>query len=364
MQRIYNLVFCFVILFLSLCCKDSLAQTPFKVGVILPLSGPAADYGQSMQVAMQMAREDFSTLAGGVDFIFEDAAFDPKQAVSAFKKLVENDHVDLVYVWGVTFCKPLAPIAQARKIPIILQCIDSSDDTNQEYAVRFMNSTQDYMSMLAIELKKRNLKKIAIVLSDNPYLESMYNELLKFAAQFSIQIDFIDRYLPGNFDFRASISKIKAKDYSAIGVFLGPGQISSFFKQASEQKLTLPMFGTNFFESISEIKAAQGLMDSSIYVHNYAKPEFEQRFKQVSAKASQLGFAALAYEFTSFVLQEFGQTSVQLNSQEILNRFKQIHKRQGLVTSEYNLVNSPKGQFVSFKLSLKTIKGEQIVSLE
>jgi hypothetical protein len=97
------------------CSHESSAQEKFKVGAVLPLTGAAADYGIAIKNCIELARKDNPELFTNIEFIYEDAAYDPKTAVSAYRSLTDGQQVDLTVTWGVSFCKALAPIACPQK---------------------------------------------------------------------------------------------------------------------------------------------------------------------------------------------------------------------------------------------------------
>src|ERR1700741_4489209 len=70
----------------------------FKVGVIAPLSGPLTEYGDAFKNGIMMATNESANKH--VQFIFEDSAYDPSKAISAFYKLRDTDKVNMVFNWG------------------------------------------------------------------------------------------------------------------------------------------------------------------------------------------------------------------------------------------------------------------------
>ncbi|GGF78599.1 ABC transporter substrate-binding protein [Paracoccus acridae] len=80
-----------------------------KIGVVGPLTGPAATSGLAMREAYQFVADEVNT-AGGIELdgekhtlnlIFEDSASRPEMGVSAAQKLLTRDNVDLMI--GDTF---------------------------------------------------------------------------------------------------------------------------------------------------------------------------------------------------------------------------------------------------------------------
>lgn len=230
------------------------AHAEIKVGAILSLSGPTADYGDSMRNSMDLALRDSGRT--DITIIYEDAEYDSKKAVSAFQKLRSVDHVDLVYVWGVAFCKAIAPLAEVTKTPMIGQCIDHTSARGKEYVIRFMNTTDEYIQKTIQYLNAKQFKRIGIVMSDNGYNDELLAALQRHLD--TVSIETIQRFSPSDTDFRTAISRLRSSDIDIVGVFLLGGQISTFYRQRNEVQWDIPTFGTNFFESLSEIKLARG----------------------------------------------------------------------------------------------------------
>lgn len=349
--------------FLIFCLSASAEPVRFKIGAVLPLTGVAAEYGIAIKNCIELAKQDRPELFKNIDFIYEDAAFDPKQAATALNKLVSVDHVDLLYTWGVAFCKALAPIAESRKIPLVGQCIDPESAANRPRIIRFMNFTDQYMSLQARYLKAKGVNKIGILLAEHPYLEEMLAALKRNLLP-GQTVEIVDQLPPSEMNLRAYISKFKKTQFDAIGVFLYAGQISEFYKQAAEQSFTALTFGTNFFESLSELKIGGGTMSGAVFVSNEIKDAFLKRYREIFQNESQLSFGAPAYEFALTVGDLFGDRSEPPSSDKILDLFAELPTRQGVAAGPYHYVNDSKvGRFFEFPLVVKRIEGNNLVAL-
>ena len=92
-----------------------------KIGVAEALSGGAAQYGQSIRNGFQLAADEINA-AGGVNgnkiaLVIEDEQGKKEEAINAFKKLIFNDKVLMLF--GPTLsnsAQAADPIAQASKI--------------------------------------------------------------------------------------------------------------------------------------------------------------------------------------------------------------------------------------------------------
>ena len=96
-----------------------------------------------------------------------------------------------------------------------------------------------------------------MVLTENSYLSGILAGLEK-ALPKSASVSVIGEYQPGGSDFQSAVTKLKASEFDAVGVFLMSGQIAHFYRQYAEQGVSLPTFGTDFFESYTEVKLSNG----------------------------------------------------------------------------------------------------------
>ncbi len=63
---------------------SSVHGEPFRTGVIIPLTGPLAEYGGAISNGITLARETRPELFSSCEFTIEDSAYKTTQALSAF----------------------------------------------------------------------------------------------------------------------------------------------------------------------------------------------------------------------------------------------------------------------------------------
>ena len=86
MKSTYPLGCAFLLLVVSCFCTHVLAE---PVGVIIPMSGSFARYGERVRTAMEQAKSP------AMQFRFEDEGCNPRTAVSSFRKLSSVDNIRL-----------------------------------------------------------------------------------------------------------------------------------------------------------------------------------------------------------------------------------------------------------------------------
>jgi len=334
------------------------SSNPFRIGFVVPLSGPTADFGFAIQSCVDLARRDRPELFTNVRFLFEDVAADPKTAISAFRKLVDAEKVDITVVWGVTFCKAISPLAETLKTPMIGLCLDQGIAIGRHYVIRFANTLDEIMGFQAGWLSDRGLKKIGILQAEHPYLEELTQAFKRNLRQ-GQTFELIDRILNTDMDQRSQILKIirRKGDFDAIGALLAPGQVSTFHRQARTLGLSLPMFGSNFSESSTEIAASNGAMNNLVFSSIAVKESFVKRYQGRFNRENALGFGAAAYEFAMTAGELFNKNSAKLSPSEVVRRMASVGPRDGVAAGPYRYVNTPStGQYFQFPVSIKKIQ--------
>ena len=95
-----------------------------KIGVIMPMTGVAANYGEHQSNAIRMAVEELRGKKGStrkrMEVVLEDNATDPKKEISALQKLTDSDRVPVVIgsVWDI-MANAVMPIIDDKQIPLI-----------------------------------------------------------------------------------------------------------------------------------------------------------------------------------------------------------------------------------------------------
>lgn len=350
-------------LFREISYAETSTSSAFKVGVITSLSGPNAEYGQALANGIELARRSRPARFAQINFLFEDAISDSRSAVSAFNKLVELDRVDLVYVWGVQFCTAVAPLAEERGVPMVAQCVNNYIAKDRRFVVRFMNYAEQYARTILSFLEAKGLNNIGVIATEQPYIEDMREGL--YAAKGPGQkVTLLDSYLIGQTDFRPSITKLRHRDFEALGVFLVAGQVSQFYKQLKEQKAKLPTFGTNFFETQSEVDLANGAMDGAVFANHHVSQRFQESYKAAYGNLSQLTWAALAYEFAALLPQIAWSENKKRTGPALLEALSALPPQEGEAAGHFEFKDIPKvGRFFEFALAVKRIEQGRIVEL-
>lgn len=222
------------------------AQTgPIKIGVMQPLTGDIATVGQSVNHAIQIAKEEINA-AGGVngreiELVVEDSKCDPKSAASAASKLIEVDKVIAIVGAGCSSeTLAAAPIAEAAKISIISPVSTNPKLTTAgDYIFRFVPSDA-FQGKFAAEyaVQKLGKKKIAILSCLSDWCVGIKDVFKARAQELGATIVAEEQNKQDDRDFRTQITKIKAASPELVYVPQYTESLIIFYKQARELGLT------------------------------------------------------------------------------------------------------------------------------
>ena len=217
---------------------SAMAAAPtIKVGVVLPMSGDTANFGEEASSGAKMAIEEINK-AGAVkiEAVFEDDKSDVTDAANAIKKLINVDKVHIV-VGSVASSNTnaMAPIAQGAKIPLLTPASTNVNVTQKgDYISRicFIDDFQG-LGMAKFAFESLKARKAAVVVdSSSDYsmgLAKAFKEsFTKLGGEISVEVSYVQK----DQDFSSQLTKIRGKKPDVI---FAPGyytEIGNMIRQA------------------------------------------------------------------------------------------------------------------------------------
>lgn len=242
------------------------ATEPIKIGVILPLSGPAAAFGERSKQAVDLA------LAGLTDderskiqVVYGDDQLDTKQTVTIAQKLIEVDKVSALVAWSSPSSVVASYVAEKNGIPMIGLGNSSEINTGKQWVIRYMLGPAPQAKAIVDMLLKGKYKNVAIMWNQSDGPKSVHDELIKILPADGFKIVADESVTKGENDFKTSITKLRAAKPDVIIIYISP-QIGVFAKQAKDQKFDVPLVSGPPFEIVEQIKAAEGALDNQLFV--------------------------------------------------------------------------------------------------
>lgn len=243
-----------------------------KIGAILPLTGDAAIYGQSMRNGLQLAFDE-SIIKNSIQLLLEDDMGKNLQATNAGQLLL-NKHVNVI-IGGAQSktADVLIPIIIKNEIPLISPGASSVDfDKISPFFFRLWPSdSYDGKIMADLIVKKLNIRDIAVFYTNSKYGEGIKKVFEDIVKRNDGNIVFSEPFTEGVKDFRTQILKIKQS--GAKAVFL-PGyfaEVSIILKQMKELNIDIKILGTSSFHDEKLIDYLGETMNGVIF----SFPEFD-----------------------------------------------------------------------------------------
>lgn len=331
------------------------SASAFRVGVIAPLSGVLAEYGQAAKNGIELAKVQHPELFSNIQFMYEDSQWDAKMSVSAFNKLRTTAGVSLIFNWGNPTTEAVAPLSESYRFPVIGMTLDPKVVRGRHFLIRSINPAADFASTLIRFLGRKGYQKIGVVLSENTYVQGLFNGLKDNSSPDQV-IEVIASHNIAENDFRSTVLKASQQHLDALGVFLISGQISTFYRQLQTQGLSLPTFGTDFFESSTEIRLASGGMEGAVYTHLGVTPEFEATYLRQFKNDYQIAYAGNSYDMAVLIGTLFNGGSTP-NAEEVMAKLTGPKAAMAGVNGNFHYSQSTDGdRYYEFPVQIKVIQ--------
>lgn len=219
----------------------ALAQDTIKVGLILPLSGPYADYGMQISngAKLYIAKHGDSVAGKKLELIIkDDTGIAPELTKRLAQELVTNSHVDVLAGFGLSpgALASAAVATQAKKPMVVMNAAASALVGKSPYIVRVSHTLPQLSQPMAKWALANKIDKVYTLVAD-------------FAPGLDAQAAFKNAYEAGgqkllgeikvpvsNVDFGSYIQRIKDAKPGAVFLFLPPGEATiGFMKSWAER---------------------------------------------------------------------------------------------------------------------------------
>ncbi|MBA7467320.1 Aliphatic amidase expression-regulating protein [subsurface metagenome] len=217
------------------------AQEPFRIGLIIPLTGGQASTGKQLDNAVKLYMRQHGDVVAGrkIEVIVRDDSANPDTAKRLAQELIVNDGVQLIAGFGITpAALAAAPLATQAKIPEIVMLAGTSVITERSpYIVRTSFTLAQSSTIIGDWAARSGLKRIVTLTSD--YAPG--NEALQFfKARFTAGGGEIAEEIKAplvNPDFAPFLQRVRDAKPDALFVFVPGGQGGNFMRQFSERGL-------------------------------------------------------------------------------------------------------------------------------
>jgi branched-chain amino acid transport system substrate-binding protein len=227
---------------LALAASGALAQdNTFKIGLILPMTGPFASTGKQVEAAVRlyMAQNGNSVAGKKVEIILKDDTSAPDVTKRIAQELVVNDKVNVLAGFGLTpLALATAPVATQSKTPMVVMAAATSIITEASpYIVRTSFTVPQVVTALADWASKNNIKRVVSLVTDfGPGGDSEKYFSERFQLNGGVVMEKL-RVPLRNPDFAPFLQKVRDAKPDALFAFVPSGAGSALMKQFAERGL-------------------------------------------------------------------------------------------------------------------------------
>jgi len=270
-----------------------------KVGIVLPLTGAEAKFGEIEKRSFEMAVDEINAKGGikkgeKLELIIEDDTGRPDVGRSVVEKLITKDKVVMLgggYSSSVTYA--VAGVAQQNKIPFLVNTgsADNITSSGWDYIFRLNPPVSEYSgaieSLLTDVVKP---KTIAILYENTLFGTSGAKSFEATCKNLGYEVVIKEGYESGGIDFKPILIKVKQLNPDVVYMISYIMDASLLMKQAKELKLTPKMFiggaaGFTLPEFAKNAGDASDKVISATLWHQVLKyPGAMQYFKKYVAK--------------------------------------------------------------------------------
>lgn len=244
----------------------------FKVGVIGPLTGPAAVYGIAVKNGTDLAIKEINA-AGGVNGVMlemnaQDDENDPEKAVNAYNTLKDWSMQMLV---GAVTSKPCIAVAAESAADNLFQITPSGSAVecvanDNVFRVCFADPDQGTVSAKYIGENKLASKIAIIYDSSTEYSAGIRESFVKEAGNQGLEIVADEAFTADtNTDFSVQLDKAKEAGAELVFLPIYYQEASTILKQAKDKAFAPVFFGCDGMDGILSVEnfdtsLAEGLM--------------------------------------------------------------------------------------------------------
>ncbi len=315
----------------------ALAQAkPFKVGLLLPMTGPFASTGRQIENGVRLYMAQFGDKVAGrtVELVIKDDTGVPDITKRLAQELVVNDKVDVLAGFGLTpLALATAPIATQSKTPMVVMAAATSIITESSpYIVRTSMTLPQVTLGVAEWAPKNNIRKVVSLVTD-------------YGPGYDAEKTFRDRFLLNggqilaelrvplrNPDYAPFLQKVRDLKPDALFVFVPAGAGSVLLKQFAERgldKAGIKLIGEGSVaddEILNDMgDVALGLVTSHPYSASHDSPanrKFVPAFMKQSNGIRPNFFGVSAYDGMRVIYEAIKVTKGQGDGQALVNAMK------------------------------------------
>lgn len=221
-----------------------------SIGVLLPLSGRYASYGELVKQGLELALEQHNRTRLPARLVYRDTAREGVTAAQLVSGLTDDDKVMAIIGPLLTaHAGPAARRAQQEMVPMLTLAQGQGLPETGSFVFRDSLTPEQQIATLVDYARSRNLISFSVLYPDNPLGQRMSRLFTRQMREAGGEIVDVISYPPDSTDFREPIQRLLWEDYS---VPLPPVEPLPDEKEPPELEYPLAPFHALFIPDYAE----------------------------------------------------------------------------------------------------------------
>jgi branched-chain amino acid transport system substrate-binding protein len=312
-----------------------------RFGAIVPLTGPGAVVGtqemRGIQFAIDAANAKGGVQGNKVEVLYEDNQAKPDQSVLSFNKLVDLQHIPMIFTGYSGPTLAMAPLATRKKVLMINAGAQSDKlSTASPYLVNTLPSTGDEVKVMAKYLIEQGKKKAAVLYENDAAGIGGRDDFLDLFPKAGGTILAQEPVQFGQTDYRPALLKLAAAKPDVLYVVTTAG-VPSLVQQIRQMNPDFLVAGSTFMADPAAIAdpAATGTIHTQVQID--APPELSAAFK--AKYGDDMDFFARQYynaaQIMLVVLDKVISEKKPVTGETLRDALFAIRRFQGLIPMEF-----------------------------
>jgi ABC-type branched-subunit amino acid transport system substrate-binding protein len=290
---------------------------------------------------------------------YEDTQLQPPRALQSFHALKRRYNPIAFFDFGSATSLALAPVAEQKQTLLLSSAYDPAVNRGKKYVFRFANTTSDYAEILLSSLRQQGVKRIALVVAENPFFTQFADTFRSLVrAEESVTIYSVQA---NEVDFATLAAKIQHAHptYDAVGMFLFVEQATQFLRRWRASAWNGVVFGTDAFEEVGASQSQFSLFEGVQFPNARVNTNFIEMYRKAYDNTSDYTFAAGTYDLAN-LLAEASLACARCDSEELKQSLENPAIRAGAMGA-YRFVASPTaGKHFASSIVMKVIRNGSV----
>jgi branched-chain amino acid transport system substrate-binding protein len=322
---------------LALGASAAQAADPYKIHVILPLTGGAAFLGKGEQQALALF-EKLINQEGGINgqplaFVYHDDQTSPQTTVQIANGILPEKPAVMLGSSIVAMCSAMAPLLKEGPFDYCLS--PGVHPANGSYQYSTSTDTHALIEALVRYFRLSGFTKIAFMSSTDASgqdAERGFDEVIKLPENAGMQVVERQRFNPTDVSVSAQIERVKAANPQAFIAWSTGAPIATVFKAMVQAGLDVPFGTTNGNQTYAQMNQYKDFLPKQLYIPTSvflphdgmfkldppveeAQRKFNAAFKTANVKPDNM--SALAWDPANLVIAALRKLGTKATAKDI-----------------------------------------------